>query len=527
MEDITEHDTETDKLLNDADDQEVESFSSKFTLYPRRWLILAMFSLTSMMNEEIWISLSSITSIVEKYYEVDPIQVNWLSLIYFLLMTLLLAPSSYLLNKHGLKLTLILGGMFNAMGSCLRVTGAGRSGFPFVFGGSFLCALGQCLLFYLPPHIAATWFSEGERDIASAIGMLMTYTGPAIAFLLSTFFVSSVKGDASGIEKGIHSLLITEAAASTFLFLMCTIIAKDKPATPPSRSEELRSYSFKTVDSEEDQREIRVGRKIESKGLNETEEDDLQGKKQDSTSSQKQKAYTTFYIEDTRVYQPPDFKDSLIALLKNKQYCLLCQAYAIYFALAITFTTVLNQTAVFVFPGKEQEIGYMGFAIALSGLVSMLLGGIILSKTKKYKVYTVTVYGFVFIANLIFNIVLNNASSLELAFVFAINYGFFSLAYISAGLEFVAEITYPVPEIISTSVCLMFASMYGMLLTQILGVLLQNGSNSGGYIISGLYAFSFGLVLLVKAPLKRTTVDAGKSGGTGEIVTMTPASQIK
>ena len=71
----------------------------------------------------------------------------------------------------------------------------------------------------------------------------------------------------------------------------------------------------------------------------------------------------------------------------------------------------------------------------------------------------------------------------------------------------IAEITYPVPEIVSSSVCLLLSSFYGIILTQIIGMQLSRGINIGGYIISGLYALGFLLVLLVKSPLKRSSED--------------------
>ena len=40
-------------------------------LYRRRWVMLSIFSLISMMNEVIWIGLGSVASVVQAYYQVS------------------------------------------------------------------------------------------------------------------------------------------------------------------------------------------------------------------------------------------------------------------------------------------------------------------------------------------------------------------------------------------------------------------------------------------------------------------------
>ena len=477
-----------------------------YKLYHRRWLVLAVFSLTSMMNEEIWISLSSITSIVQKYYQVNPLWINWLALIYFLFMMLLLVPSSYFLTKVGLRCTMITGGVLNALGSCLRLIGSGRNGFVYVFVGSAVCGLGQCCLFFLPPHIAAVWFGDSERTIASSIGMLMSISGAALGFLLSTFFVSNVREYESEIGHGIWNLLIFEALASTVLFVSCVFVVKDAPPTPPSRSQELRFKGFTYDDDEEKTSPHTEIGQFNMDGTayeSETYESDL-------WANHSHKLYNSFETKsacDKVEYNTPSFKDSLITLFKDRQFNLLSQAYAIYSAAIISYTTILNQITINAFPGKEKEVGYMGFAAMISGLLSVVLSGVFLNKTKQFKLFSVIDFILAMISTLLLTIVLHVVKSIELAFFLYVIYGLCTYPFMSGGLEYTAEVTYPVPEGISSSIGIAFSCLYGMVLTQILGILLDNGVNIGGYIMSGLYALCFLLVFVVKAPLKRSSFD--------------------
>ena len=481
----------------------------EYNLYFRRWLILAVFSLISMMSNEIWISLSTITSIVHTYYQVNPMFIDWLALISLLLMIFLLVPCSYLLHRLGLRWTMIIGGLLNALGSCLRLLGAGRSGFVYVFTGSCICALAHCTLFFLPPHVAVVWFGDRERAVASSIGMLVNASGVGVGYLLGTLFVSGQKGDAKEIGYGIRNLLLFEAIASTVLFLVCVVIMRDAPPTPPSRSQRLRNMM---LDADYKGDTIKSRSRAGSKQLVSADHEDLSEKSrlEEGQLQDHQSSYGTLQGEYARVKVDNNvvsFKDSLMMLLRDKQFHLLCQAYAIYTGLRFTYTTIFNQITILAFPGKEKEIGYMGFAALMSGLLSMFLSGIFLSRTREYKLYSRLEFALAATSTLALTIALHNGASLEMTFVLYILYGLFTFAYMSMGLEYIAEITYPVPEILSSSISIILASVYSIAITQTIGIQFNNGINIGGYIISGLYALGFLFVMMAKGPLRRSSLD--------------------
>ena len=478
------------------------SSTQEYKLYWRRWLILAMFSITVMISNNIWISFSTITSIVEMYYRVNPIFINWLSIVYSLFIALLLAPGSYLVSRFGLRWTMVVGAFVNAFGSCLRLVGAGRTMFVFVFIGSCFCGLAECFFLFLSPHIAATWFGAHERTTASAVGMLLSWSGTGLGFLTATFFVSERKRVEREIGYGIRNLLLFEAIASTVLFILCVVFMKDAPPTPPSRSQEIR---HQLLISEDDDATTRTGAKQSLLELKTTNRECVpENENNDPTRYSTFERVSTF---EQAGHTIPSFKDSLISFLKDKQFQLLCQAYAIYSALNFTYTTVLNQITVSAFPGKEKEIGFMGFAALMSGLLSMFLSGVFLNRTKQFKTFTMAVFTLAMIVTLLLTIALHSGTSMEIAFLLYVLFGFVTYPYMSAGLEYVAEVSYPIPEIISSSVCLLLSSFYAIFLTQIIGMLLNRGINIGGYIISGLYAFGFLLVVMVKSRLKRSSED--------------------
>ena len=491
-----------------------DSSTQEYKLYWRRWFILAMFSLTAMISSNIWISFSTITSIVKTYYRVNPIFIDWLAIVYSLFLALLLAPGSYLASRFGLRWSMIFGAFFTAFGSCFRLIGARRTMFVFVFIGSSFSGIAQCSFLFLSPHIAATWFGAHERTTASAIGMSVCWSGVGLGFLTGTFFVSDRKRNEREIGDGIRNLLMFEAITSTVLFIMCVIIMKDAPPTPPSRSQEIRYQliiSDDDDDDDDDYASTRTDIKQSHVDLRTTSSKCVPNVEMDaSKQTGDQIGQDTFDGESTHErtgHTAPSFKHSLTSLLTDMQSHLLCQVYAIYTGLNFTYTTLLNQITVSAFPGKEKDIGYMGFMSLISGLLSIFLSGVFLNRTQRFKVFTLAVFALATIVTFLLTVALHNSTRMEIAFLLYILFGFVTYPYMSAGMEYAAEVAYPIPEIISSSVCLLLSGFYAIFLTQILGMLLNRGINIGGYIISGLYAFGFILVTMVKSPLKRSSED--------------------
>ena len=70
-----------------------------YTVYSRRWLVLAMFVLYSASNAFQWTQLVIITSILEKYYNISTLAVYWTSMIYMVLYIPLIFPASWFLER--------------------------------------------------------------------------------------------------------------------------------------------------------------------------------------------------------------------------------------------------------------------------------------------------------------------------------------------------------------------------------------------------------------------------------------------
>ncbi len=475
-----------------------------YTLYKRRWLILAVYSLISMANEVIWISLSSINNIVKVYYGVSSLAVNWLSMIY-LAMFICVAFTSYILDNYGLRFTIIIGAALNGIRSCLRCIGSSRDGFIFVFLGSAFSALAQTFLLFIPPRLAAAWFGEHERATASAIGVLMTMSGVAVGFLMGTMVPNSQDMD-NAVRIALSKMLITQAVVCSVLVILAVVFVQDAPPTPPSRSQEL----FRQI------KEGSLLKKVLERGNTPFPRNDEQlknyatinaenGQTKEAQNSDADVGDMTSKIRSLKI---PNLRESILILSKDISFHLLCQAYAIYYALICAYSTILNQMIITKHPGKEKEIGYLGFSANLLGVSGMFLNGIWLDKTKRFRTLSISVNIICALTILIFTLLLTYHDNFTILFISFCVFGLFSYPYMSAGLEHAAEITYPIPEGTTSGILLLSGSIYGIIIIYIFGAVLERkASGVVGYIMVALYFICTVLTTIGKAPLKRSEAD--------------------
>ena len=85
---------------------------------------------------------------------------------------------------------------------------------------------------------------------------------------------------------------------------------------------------------------------------------------------------------------------------------------------------------------------------------------------------------------------------------------FFSNGFINIGLEYAAEITYPIPEGTTSGIVFLLANLYGIIWTFFLSIIIKScGGPVGGFAFAASYTISLILISFVSAPLKRSQVD--------------------
>lgn len=118
--------TDPTKLINNTDINSKEDINENETqLYFKRWIVLAVFCLITLLNAFNWIEYSIIQDVVIEFYNASlPVNeaekfdaVNWFSMVYMLCYIPLVFPTMFLLDRKGLKLSCVLGALLTAIGA--------------------------------------------------------------------------------------------------------------------------------------------------------------------------------------------------------------------------------------------------------------------------------------------------------------------------------------------------------------------------------------------------------------------------
>ncbi|XP_005813181.1 feline leukemia virus subgroup C receptor-related protein 1-like [Xiphophorus maculatus] len=419
-------------------------------LYWRRFAVLAVFSLYSLVNAFQWIHYSIITNVFAKYYGVTNDKVDWLSMVYMVAYIPLIFPATWLLDRRGLRLTALLGAGLNCAGAWLKCASVSPDRFGVTVTAQVICSVAQVFILGLPSRIASVWFGPREVSTACATAVLGNQLGTAIGFLLPPVLVPNTPEDLERTGRNISKMFYGTAAVSTGLFVLTVIVIKDKPPLPPSQAQAV-----------------------------------LPGVSLDNYS----------------------YKQSIINLIKNKAFVLLLISYGILTGSFYSVSTLLNQIILHYFQGQELNTGRIGLTLVLAGMVGSILCGLWLDHTKTYKVTTLVVYLLSFVGMLVFTFTMD-LNNIYLVFFTAGVLGFFMTGYLPLGFEFGVEITYPESEGTSSGLLNAFAQLFGIIFTLIQGWLTTAFDPlAGNVFLSAWILLGVILTALIKSELKRHNVN--------------------
>ncbi len=82
--------------------------------------MLSLFSLSTMISGAGWITFSPIFNLTETLYGVQLITINYLSLSFMLFYLPMNFPSTYILDKYGLRIGICIGIVFTTVGLWMR-----------------------------------------------------------------------------------------------------------------------------------------------------------------------------------------------------------------------------------------------------------------------------------------------------------------------------------------------------------------------------------------------------------------------
>ncbi|XP_043490525.1 feline leukemia virus subgroup C receptor-related protein 1 [Polistes fuscatus] len=374
-------------------------------IYSRRWLILMIFVLYSASNAMQWIQYSIIANIVERYYKVTSVLVDLTSMIYMITYIPFIFPASYLLDKFGLRVAVIMGAIGTAIGSWVKVFSVSPNLFWITFIGHTIVAVSQTFVLSVPARLAAVWFGPDQVSSACSIGVFGNQLGIAIGFLFPPILVPN-SDDTELVERGFQIMFYIVAALTSLILVLILLFFKAQPPLPPSPAQAVQ---------------------------------------RDNESTE-------------------DFIQSVKRLLTNVGYLLLLLSYGINVGIFYAISTLLNQIILEYFPGHEEDAGRVGLTIVCAGMLGSVVCGIVLDKTHKYKETTLGIYICSFLGMIIFTFTLD-IDRIYVVYITSAILGFFMTGYLPVGFELAAELTYPEPEGTSAGLLNAVTQVFGILFT--------------------------------------------------------------
>ncbi|KAF5296868.1 hypothetical protein FQA39_LY12386 [Lamprigera yunnana] len=331
------------KDINTKNDKEV---NLPIKLTKQRWTILFLFVLSSALNNMQWMQYSVIADVIVKHYDVSHEAVNWTSMVFLLFYGLFILPGNYILEKFGIRKSVLLSSLLNCIGCWIKIFSVGQDKFWLVIIGQSVVALATMCVVSAPAVIAAEWFGSDEVALACSISLNGIMLGIAAGILTSSLTVSS-----GSVEHDLFTMLLIIALITTSVLVVQLIFFSDKPKNPPSKAQ----------------------------------------------------------LEQLARKKSSNFLRSTLRVFKNVRYLVHLIAFGINYGISCSFAVLLNQMLSNYYINASVEVGRIGAIISFSGIFGSILCGIVLDKFKQYKVTYIILQSGCIVSMLLFTYNLGNS----------------------------------------------------------------------------------------------------------------------
>lgn len=373
----------------------------------KRYLILLLFCLHSMINAAQWIYLSSITNIVSRYYQVDNMAINWTSMIYMVVYIPLIVPASWLFERIGMRNSILLGSIGTTLGSFVKCFSCHQDRFYLLMIGQTVVAISQLFVLSVPPRLASIWFPDDQVSLATACGVFGNQFGIALGFVVPQLVIGDEVSSLINIESGLFNLFLGMVLVSGIISAMIMFFFDTTPSKAPGLAR-------------------------------------LQQIKQENAIAE---AGTTPLVNDGDSLRY-GFGSLLWDLLTDKNFVMLIVSYGLNVGVFYAISTVLNQMIAPEWPDGNKLVGRLGLVLIISGMIGSVVAGYILDKTHMYRLVNASLYALSLVSMILFAITLQAHNLVALYLTVAL-LGYFMTGYLMIGYELSNEITWPRPESVS------------------------------------------------------------------------------
>jgi FLVCR family feline leukemia virus subgroup C receptor-related protein len=216
--------------------------AGEYRQYGWRFVVLIGFSLGTAINAVCWLSSTPIIDQMKESYDMSELFTTFCGLVFMLTYVFFGFAATYIIQTYGLKWTVWLGVGLTFIGMWIKTLIKVSKWFMLL--GNTFGGLGQPFFLNSSALLAATWFSEQNRAMATTIAAMANNVGNVVASLFPTFFVSENNTKEENRDK-IQEQYLYQAIMVSGVLLYNLIFMRAAPPTPPSESASVESTPFK------------------------------------------------------------------------------------------------------------------------------------------------------------------------------------------------------------------------------------------------------------------------------------------
>ena len=412
-------------------------------VYKKRWIMLLIFSLNTLMNGVLMVGLSPVTNLVSRHYNQSPTLIEWSTNIFLFMYIFFAIPASFLTTRFGIRKALILVSALNVLSTVFHMPGYHSDRFFYYFVGQIPAAISYSFVLQMPSQISACWFPVNERASSTSMGAFMNTFGIALAYLQSTNIVTERITEVN-IENDVKSLFLFQLVIAVIIAIVTIIFFVEKPDTPPASINKQPDFD-------------------------------------------------------------PNFIDSIKILLQDRNFILLSQTFGVCTGILYTLAVLINPLITAKFPvGHVKMIGWLGFTFLMISYASSSIFAIWIDKFNSYRTISILLNICSFWIWLLFTVFFLETNDFNVLFILFTVLGFVGLPYSYLGLEHAIEVSYPIPESTSNVFILMVSNLYTFIFVLGFGEMINSRYlYLTCYSFLFLYGVSSTLAVITKTELKR------------------------
>uniref|UniRef100_A0A7S2CRT7 Major facilitator superfamily (MFS) profile domain-containing protein n=1 Tax=Octactis speculum TaxID=3111310 RepID=A0A7S2CRT7_9STRA len=197
-------------------------------LYFARWTMLTILSLLACVSD--WVCFS-VAPIPKAFGEAFPgMHPSFLVSIFLSTNVLFCFIEPLMVLRYGLRKVVVGGAWLMFIGCILRsgIPGMMSSNRVLLVLGTIFVGAGQPFFQCTPAMLAAKWFGQNERTLATTIAINANQIGIAVSYMAGAYLVHSA--------VALHTYLCLITAVSCILLVVTVAFFKESPPTPPSYS---------------------------------------------------------------------------------------------------------------------------------------------------------------------------------------------------------------------------------------------------------------------------------------------------